>query len=126
MKSMDQFGTIRNGAVAKIWPWSDGYWKRHWPDLYQNRKWTLNFLWARATFTRMVELDNEDLSAFYAKGRCKSGSLVLKISQNNVEKEFDLSNNADEKVDMSNFNAGLIKLVITAKPAKSMKVIIGW
>jgi len=66
------------------------------------------------------------LSAFYVKGNCESGSLVLKMSQGNVEKEIDLSSNDGEKVDMDSFCAGLIKLVLTTKSAKNLKVIISW
>jgi hypothetical protein len=117
MRLFGDFGTIRVGAVAKVLPWSDWFW---------DRQWTLNFFWAQATFTRTIELNGEDLFVFCAKGICKSGRLTLKMSQGNMEKDIDLSNNADEKVDMTGFRAGLIKLVLVADSAKRMKVKISW
>jgi len=113
MKLLGNFGTIRVGATAGI-------------EFYWNRQWTVNYKAASATLTKTVKLRNEDLSIFYVKGKCKSGSLVLKMSQDGVEKEIQFSGNIDEIVDMSVFNAGLIKLVLIAKSAKKMKVLIGW
>lgn len=113
MRLFGNFGTVRVGAIAGI-------------AFYWNRQWTVNYKAASAMLTKIVKLSNEDLSAFYVKGNCESGSLVLSISQDGVEKEIRFSGNVNEKVDMSIFNAGLTKLVLYADSAKKIKVLIGW
>jgi len=113
MRLLGNFGTLRVGATAGI-------------EFYWNRQWYVDYKAASATLTKTVKLSDEDLSVFYVKGRCKSGSLVLKMSQDGMEKEIKFSGNIDEIIDMAVFNAGLIKLVFTAKSAKKMKVLIGW
>jgi len=113
MRLFGNYGTIRAGATAGI-------------EFYWNRQWTVNYKAASATLIKTVKLNNEDLTFFYAKGKCESGNLVLKISQGNMEKSINLSGKANEKVDMTGFSAGLIELLLIAKSARNMKVIIGW
>jgi len=113
MRILGNFGTIRVGATAGI-------------AFYWNRQWTVKYKAASATLTKTVKLSNEDLAAFYVKGKCESGSLVLDISQGSETKKIDISNIYNQKIDMSNFNPGLIKLVLKAKSAKNMNVFVGW
>lgn len=110
---LGNFGTIRVGATAGI-------------EFYWNRQWTVNYKVASATLTKTVKLTNEDLAAFYVNGKCGTGSLALKMSQSSTTRDIDLSGAFGETVDMDGFGAGLIKLVLTAKSAKNMKVLIGW
>ena len=113
MRLFGNFGTLRVGATCGI-------------EFFWNRQWTVNYKAANVTLTKTVNLSREDLSAFYVNGKCESGSLVLKISQDGAEKEIIFPGNVNETVDMSVFNAGLIKLVLTAESAKNMKTLIGW
>jgi len=113
MRLFGNYGTVRVGTTAGI-------------EFYWNRQWTVNYKAASATLIKTVKLNNEDLAVFYAKGKCKSGNLVLKISQGNVEKRINLSGKAYEKADMTDFSAGLIEMALIAKSARNMKVIIGW
>ncbi len=113
MRLLGNFGTIRVGATAGI-------------EFYWNRQWTVNYKAASATLTKTVKLNNEDLSAFYIKGKCESGSLDLIMTQDGVTKHINISSSFDKAVDMTEFNVGLIKLVLTVKSAKNIKVLVGW
>jgi len=113
------YGTTRvNIGVAIAFPIADWYW---------NRQWTVNYIAAsETTLTKIVKLSYEDLSAFYIKARSKSGSLVLHISQGSVTKDIDISGEYYKVVEMVGFSPGLVKLVLSLKSAKNVKVLIGW
>jgi len=113
MRLLGNFGTIRVGATVGA-------------EFYWNRQWTVNYKTANATLTKTVILNSEDLSAFYVQGKCESGSLALKMIQDSVTKNIDILNHNNKAVDMSEFSAGLIKLVLTVSSAKNLKVIVGW
>lgn len=113
MRILGNFGTIRIGATAGI-------------EIYWNRRWIVSYKAASATLTKIVKVRDEDLSAFYVKGKCEKGNIKLKMSQGNAKREIDLSGTFNEKVDMAGFSAGLIKMVLVIKSAKNLKVVIGW
>ncbi len=113
MRLLGNLGTVRVGATAGI-------------EFYWNRQWTVNYKAASCTLIKTVKLSNEDLSAFYIKGKCESGSLDLKMTQDGITKHFNISSGFNKAVDMTEFNAGLIKFVLTIKSARKIKVLVGW
>lgn len=113
MRLFGNFGTIRVGATAGI-------------EFYWNHQWTVNYKAASATLTKTVKLNDEDLSAFYVKGKYESGSLELKMTQDSVTKHINISSEYNKAIDMTEFNAGLIELVLIVKSVKKMKVLVGW
>jgi len=118
MKIFGNYGTIRVGAFMKINPLADWYW---------NRQWTVNYIAASGTLTKYVKLNNDDLFAFYIKSKCKKGNVILQLSQGDIKKEIDISNNFDQRIEMSVFNAEeKIKMVLILESVKKIKILIGW
>lgn len=113
MRLLGNFGTIRVGATAGM-------------EIYWNRQWTISYKAASATLTKTVKVSDADLSAFYMKSRCEKGEVGLKLSQGKKEKTFDVSSGFNGMLDMSGFNAGLVKMELRIKAAKNLKIAIGW
>lgn len=113
MKLLGNYGALRVGATAG-------------GQYYWNRQWTIKYKAANATLTKTVKLTNEDLSAFYIIGTYEKGNVWLKLSQNNAELSLNLANSFNEKLDLSRFSAGVIKIVVTMDSVKNLKTTIGW
>lgn len=113
MRILGNYGTVRVGATA-------GY------NIYWNRQWSVNYKAASATLTKTVKMTDNDLSAFYVMCDCEKGDITLKMSQGTIKKTIDLTGGYNEKVDMTGFCSGEIKMVLTIKSAKKVRAKIGW
>ena len=110
---LGNFGTIRTGAFAGF-------------QFYWNRQWSLHYKAVSGKHIKTVKVDISDLQSFYIKGKCENGIMTLKMSQGNVSKDIELWRTFDKRLDMTGFQAGLLKLDVAAKSAKNVNVKIGW
>jgi hypothetical protein len=59
-------------------------------------------------------------------GNCAGGKLYLRISQGETAITLDLSDSFNESVDLSEFHAGKVKLMIYNDEAKNASVSVSW
>jgi len=108
---------MRVGSFAVQLPWSDWYW---------NNQWSISYNAAFGTLTKTVDLNETDLSAFRVSASSNTGDMTLELSQGSVTKDIDISRSFNQKIDMSGFTAGLVKLHLTIKAATGVKIQISW
>ncbi|MDR1540347.1 MAG: hypothetical protein LBU32_20580 [Clostridiales bacterium] len=93
---------------------------------YWNNQWTVSFKASGEELSKTISMNSGDLAAFHLMGNCDSGKLHLRISQGEIVKDIDISDNFNETVDLSEFQEGKIMLTIYNDEAKNASVSINW
>lgn len=88
-------------------------------------KWKVSFKSSSKELKRTVEFTEEELDKFYVTSSCEKGNAFLYIIQQDKVKVVDLTS-YDGKVDLEDFQAGKIKLMINNDGAKNAKINIKW
>ena len=89
--------------------------------------WRVSFKSSGDTLNRTASLNQEELENFYVSSECDEGKITLVISQNDIERIYDISN-FDGCIDLSgDFSPdSRIRLTIDNENAKNGKIVIEW
>lgn len=88
-------------------------------------KWKISFKSSGKELKRSVKFTEEELDNFHVSSSCEKGSAFLYLMQKDKVKVVDLTD-FDGKVDLKDFEAGKVKLIIINHDAKNAKVDIRW
>jgi len=70
--------------------------------------------------------DSDNLAAFYVNSTNSSGKVFLIIIQGDVEKTIEITGEFNDKIDMSEFEPGRIRLRLEFEHAEDLNVSVSW
>ncbi|MCL2677437.1 MAG: hypothetical protein FWE85_00100 [Clostridiales bacterium] len=88
--------------------------------------WEISATSLNGTATRTVNLNAEELANFLVNNTNSEGKVSLTIIQGDVDRTVGLSEEFDEKIDMSDFEPGRVKLRLKFENAKDVDISITW
>ncbi|MCL2592771.1 MAG: PLD nuclease N-terminal domain-containing protein [Defluviitaleaceae bacterium] len=89
-------------------------------------RWRLSFRSSNRDRTRTATLSAEQLRNFHATGNAEEGTVFLRITQGATTKTWDISNDFDEILDLSDFSPGRTRLEIFNENARHVRVSLDW
>lgn len=111
MKLSTYYGGVQTGEF-----WGVGF--------YRQGRWYLSYKMACGKLSRTIKVKESDLSYFHVKGSCEEGRWRLQISQNDLKRDIQFSGLVDEVIDMSDFDGGLIKMVLLLESVRNVNAVI--
>ena len=92
-----------------------------------SKSWKVSYKKSTSTMYKNIKVKENDSRILYLSGSCDKGSITLKLSQNDVCEEYDLSNQEEEiQVPLSKFNHGKVKMKLVIKKSESGQFCAHW
>ncbi len=89
-------------------------------------QWEVSFRSSGETLERTIALTDDELSNFTVKSSCEEGEMYLLLIQGKNAEVIDITDLPEEKLQLTDFTAGNIKLSIYNESAKNAKIKIDW
>jgi len=108
------FGSVSSGAFIMSNDW------------YSNGQWSFSARSANGRSTRSPTLSAEELNSMFVTNANSNGIVGLKISQGDFDVTVDITGNYSDKIDMSGFSPGKVKLQLIFSKASNVSTSIRW
>ena len=112
--NMAGFASVRTGVFRRSMDW------------YSNGNWRFNAERANGRITRNPVLSAEELNTVFVMNSNSDGTVRLEVTQGNVERSFDLTDNFNGYLDMSDFNPGRIRMRLVFDGAIGVNTSVQW
>ena len=94
--------------------------------IFLRNRWHVNYKKANGKLIKNIKIYKDDLCNFRYNCKCEYGQVSLKISLGVVEKEIEILNAVNKIIDIRDYRDGIIKLELSIKAARNLKMNIGW
>lgn len=92
----------------------------------KNDTWTTTASSVNGNYRVDKTFDSGNLASFHASSTNSIGKIVLKLIQGDVEKSIDITGEFNDKIDMSEFEPGRIRLRLEFEHATDLSISVSW